>query len=197
MRFPYSLNDFSFLFKSLVPEGVFEGLSLSSQIKPFGIGLIPSQGLFYFLALTGLMLYLNYVLIGYRHWSGGVKGTNMGAQYLVRAVSLLLIMFGVGVVLSRFGFRSDWTSEKLYSFSKTTQRVVKDLKNDRPVTIQAFVSRNPPRDYVSVKSTLLGLLGQYGQNSPNVTVRIVEVDPSSEQAEEAKQFGIDSRDIPV
>lgn len=173
----------------------FEGLSLSAQLKPFGMGLIPSQGLFYFFALTGLMLYINYVLIGYRHWSGGVKGTDMGVQYAIRAVSLLLILIGVGTVLSRFGFRSDFTTERLYSFSPTTQEAVKEVKSDRPVTIQAFVSRMPPRDYVAVKSSLLGLLGQYKQSTSNVTVRIVEVDPSSEQADEAKQFGIETRDI--
>ena len=72
---------------------------------------------------------------------------------------------------------------------------MKEIKTDRPVTIQAFVSRMPPRDYVSVKSSLLGLLGQYKQSTSNVTVRIVEVDPSSEQADEAKQFGIETRDI--
>lgn len=171
-----------------------EGLSLSSQFKPFGMGLVPSQGLFYFIGLTGLMLYINYVLIGYRHWSGGVKGTDMGFQYSVRSVSLLVILFGVGTLLARFGFRSDWTTERLYSFSQTTKDVLKDLKSDRPITIQAFVNRMPPRDFVPVKTTLLGLLSQYGQASRNVTIRIVEVDPSSESADEAKQFGIEARD---
>lgn len=176
-------------------RSVFDGLSLASQFKPFGMGLIPSQGLFYFIALTGLMLYINYVLIGYRHWSGGVKGTDMGTQFAIRAVSLLLILFGLGTVLARAGFRSDCTSEQLYSFSKTTKDAITDLKDDRPVMIQAFVSRNPPRDYVAVKSTLLGLLGQYAQASRKITVRVVEVDPASEQADEAKQFGIEARDI--
>ena len=193
---PVFAGRLSFLFKSFIADGAAEGLSLSSQFKPFGLGLIPSLGVFYFLALTGLMLYLNYVLIGYRHWSGGVKGTHMGSHYLVRAVSLLLMLIGFGAVFSRVGSSaSDWTSEKLYSFSPTTRQVIKDLKNDRPVTIQAFVSKTPPRDYVTVKSTLLGLLGQYRQGTPNVTVRIVEVDPSSLQADEAKQFGIEARDI--
>ena len=89
-------------FESL--KAAFEGLSLSAQFKPFGMGLIPTQGVFYFLGLTGLMLYLNYVLIGYRHWSGGVKGTNMGTQYFVRAVSMLLILIGVGTVFGELRF---------------------------------------------------------------------------------------------
>ena len=192
---PVFAGRLSFLAKTFGFDATFDGLSLPAQFKPFGMGLIPSQGLFYFVALAGLMLYLNYVLIGYRHWSGGVKGTDMGAQYTVRTVSLLLILAGAGVVFARFGFRSDWTAEKLYSFSPTTRAVLKDVKSERPVTIQAFVSRTPPRDYVSVKSSLLGLLGQYGQSNSNVSVRIVEVDPASEQADEAKQFGIESRDV--
>lgn len=199
---PVYAGRLSFLVGWLAPNtkldklgSVFESLSLASQFKPFGMGLIPSQGLFYFLALTGLMLYVNYVLIGYRHWSGGVKGTDMGTQYFIRAVSLMIILLGVGTVFARGGFRSDWTSEHLYSFSRTTHEVLANLKDDRPVTIQAFVSRTPPRDYVTVKSTLLGLLGQYAQATSKVTIRIVEVDPSSEQADEAKQFGIETRDV--
>lgn len=199
---PVYAGRLSFLLGWLAPNAkldgwrsAFDALSLATQFKPFGMGLIPSQGLFYFVALTGLMLYINYVLIGYRHWSGGVKGTNMGTQYAIRAISLLLILIGVGSILSRSGFRSDCTSERLFSFSKTTQDAVAALKDERPVIIQAFVSRNPPRDYVAVKSTLLGLLGQYAQASPNISVRIVEVDPASEQADEAKQFGIEARDI--
>jgi len=175
-------------------QSIFTNLSLGAQFKPFGMGLIPSQGLFYFLAFIGLMLYINYVLIGYRHWSGGVKGTNMGLQYAVRAASLLLILIGVGVILSPFGFRSDFTSERLYSLSPATQNVLKELKSDRAVTVQAFVSRVPTRDYVAVKGTLLGLLGQYRQSTSNLMVRIVEVDPSSEEAAEAKDYGIETRD---
>lgn len=199
---PVYAGRLSFLVSWLAPVSSFEGLkstfealSLSSQFKPFGMGLIPSQGLFYFAALTGLMLYLNYVLIGYRHWSGGVKGTDMGLQYSIRAVSLLVILIGAGTLIARVGFRSDMTSEKLFSFSPTTKEVLKELKSERPVTIQAFVSRTPPRDYVAVKSSLLGLLGQYGQGSSNATVRVVEVDPSSAEAEEAKQYGIEARDV--
>lgn len=175
-------------------QSIFTNLSLGAQFKPFGMGLIPSQGLFYFLALIGLMLYINYVLIGYRHWSGGVKGTNMGLQYAIRSVSLLLILVGAGVVLAPMGFRSDLTSERLYSLSPSTQKVLKDLNGERPVTVQAFVSRIPSRDYVAVKSSLLGLLGQYRQSTSNLTVRIVEVDPSSEEADEAKGYGIETRD---
>ena len=191
---PVFAGRLTFLVKRFAPHADFDGLSLAAQFQPFGMGLIPTQGLFYFIALSGLMLYLNHVLIGYRHWSGGARGVTMGAQYTIRAASLLLIFVGIGLVFSRIGLRSDLTSERLYSFSKTTRDVLKDLKSERPVTIQAFVSRTPPRDYVSVKTTLLGLLGQYG-HSANTTVRVVEVDPSSEQADEAKEFGIETRDI--
>lgn len=180
-------------FESL--RATFEGLSLAAQFKPFGMGLVPSQGLFYFIGLAGLMLYINYVLIGYRHWSGGVKEANMGMQYVIRTAALFVTLAGVGTIVAHEGFRSDMTSEGLFSFSQTTKDVLRKVKSDRPVTIQAFISRNPSRDYVPVKSSLLGLLGQYGQSSPNVTVRVVEVDPSSEQADEAKQFGIETRDV--
>lgn len=174
----------------------FDQMSVSRQFEPLGIGLIPPKSVLYFVSLTIFMLYLNLVLIGQRHWRGGVRGNAMGFQYLVRAVSLALILISVNVLAANIYQRVDLTAERVYSMSKTTHELLSRLTDKRPVTIQAFVSREVPREYVPVKTTLLGLLGQYEQASRgNVTVRVVTVDPASPQADEAKKFGIEGRKV--
>lgn len=174
----------------------FDQLSVGRQFEPLGMGLIPPRSVLYFISLAIFMLYLNLILIGQRHWRGGSRGASMGWQYLLRAVSLALILISANVLAGTMNRTIDMTAEHVYSVSKTTKDLLAKITDKRPVTIQAFVSRDVPRDYVPVKTTLLGLLGQYEQASNrNVTVRVVTVDPASAQADEAKKFGIEGRKV--
>ncbi len=174
----------------------FEQMSLPRQFAPFGIGLIEAKSVLYFLSFTGFMLYVNLVLIGQRHWKGGVRGASMGWQYAARGVSLALILVSGNALLSGSSKTVDMTGEQVFTVAPTTNKLLGNLNAKRPVTIQAFVSKEVPRDYAPVKTLLLGLLSQYEQVSHgNITVRVVSVDPASPQAEEAKKFGIEGRKV--
>ena len=174
----------------------FEQMSLPRQFAPFGIGLIEAKSVLYFLSFTGFMLYVNLVLIGQRHWKGGVRGASMGWQYAARGVSLALILVSGNALLSGSSKTVDMTGEQVFTVAPTTNKLLGNLNAKRPVTIQAFVSKEVPRDYAPVKTLLLGLLSQYEQASHgNITVRVAVVDPASPQAEEAKKFGIEGRKV--
>ncbi|MCX7408069.1 MAG: Gldg family protein [Planctomycetales bacterium] len=174
----------------------FEQMSLPRQFAPFGIGLIEVKSVLYFLSFTGFMLYVNLVLIGQRHWKGGVRGASMGWQYAARGVCLALILVSGNALLSGSSKTVDMTGEQVFTVAPTTNKLLGNLNAKRPVTIQAFVSKEVPRDYAPVKTLLLGLLSQYEQASHgNITVRVAVVDPASPQAEEAKKFGIEGRKV--
>lgn len=177
-------------------DRLFDQLSLAEQFRQFGMGFIPLSGVLYFVSFTALMLYINLVLIGQRHWAGGNRGTDMGWQYLARAASLAVVLFSANAVMANVNVRGDWTAEGLYTLSGTTTKLLKDLSDDRPVIMQVFVSKTVPREYVSVKTSLLGLLTQYQQyGRGRITVRVVEVDPFSDQADEARKFGVEPRKV--
>src|SRR5262249_34894054 len=154
-----------------------QGLSVSEQFRDFTLGMIPLGGLLYFISLTVVMLYLNLVFISRRHWSGGPQGTPMWAHYLIRAGSLALILISANVLAAGANYRIDMTAEGLYSLSKATHKVLGSVKADRPVLIQAFISPEVPRELVSVRSALIGLLRQYDQQGGSaVRVRIVNTE---------------------
>ncbi|HET6426224.1 MAG TPA: Gldg family protein [Planctomycetaceae bacterium] len=177
-------------------DRLFDQLSLTEQFRQFGMGFIPLSGVLYFVSFTVLMLYVNLVLIGQRHWAGGTRGSDMGWQYAARAVSLAVILFSANAILANANVRADTTAEGLYTLSRTTTKLLGELSDDRQVIIQAFVSKNVPREYVSVRTSLLGLLSQYQQyGRGRILVRVVEVDPFSPQAEEARKFGIEARKV--
>lgn len=165
------------------------------NLQDFTLGLVPLANVVYFLSIIAFMLYLNVVVISRRHWSRG-KQFSLGGQFFIRIASLALALccanYVVNKVSSSLLARLDLTSEKLYSLNDTTLATLKTAKeNNRPVTIQAYVSRDVPRSFVNMKKQFTGLLRQYDlYGGGNIDVRVVDVDPNSEEESQAKKLGI-------
>ncbi len=179
---------------------VIQELSLSAQLREFGLGMIPASGLVYFISLAAFMLYLNLVMISKRHWSSGASSAAMGAQFGVRAVSLAIALCSLNVVVANAGnvadLRADLTAEKVYSLSNTTKELIDKLDKERPITIQAFISPEVPGAYAEHQQRLRGLLRQFDRIGGSlIAVRFVDVEPFSEAAEEARHFGIVPRTV--
>jgi ABC-2 type transport system permease protein len=173
-----------------------QGLSVAEQLKDFSLGMIPLGGLLYFVSLTLFMLYLNLVLISRRHWSGGPQRAPMGLHFLGRAVSLGVILISLNVVAANGNTRVDATSEKVYSISATTRKVIAEIKPDTPVLIQAFISPEVPKELVATRTTLIGLLRQLDQQGGDrIRVRISDTEKFSDQADQAKSFGIEPQEM--
>jgi ABC-2 type transport system permease protein len=172
------------------------GLSVSEQMRDFSLGMISLSSLLYFVSLTVLMLYLNLVFISRRHWSGGPQQSPMWLHYLVRAAALTSILICVNTIAVGANRRFDLTKERLYSVTTTTRNVLSALKSDRPVLIQAFISPEVPPELISARSNLIGLLRQFAQvGGDRVRVRIVNTEKFTDQAEDAKRYGIDSVEV--
>lgn len=176
-------------------NGFCRELSLGERLNEFSIGVVPLSGLVYFLSLIGFSLYLNAVFISKRHWVSGQEGLPVGGHFAVRVVCLLIgLLAGYSVVTTAseaMGLRFDLTAEKLYTLSDTTSELIGKIEKENPVTIQAFISPEVPRDYVGQQTRLKGLLRQYDRIGGSlIDVRFVDVTPFSEAAEEAEHFGI-------
>jgi ABC-2 type transport system permease protein len=173
-----------------------QGLSVSEQFREFGLGLIPLGSVLYFLSFTLWMMYVNLVLVSRRHWAGGPHNAPMGLHYLVRMLALALILISANVVAANVVNRIDLTSERIYSLAETTTRMLSEIKPDRQVRIQAFISPEVPREYAGVRSTLIGLLRQFEQiGGRNISVRIVDTERFSASETEASRFGIEPQEI--
>ena len=169
----------------------FEEFSLNEQFRDFGMGVIPLSGVVYFLAFTAFMLFLNVVMIKKRHWQSSRK-SDMGLQFALRVGALGVMLSCATAWAGYAAFRVDATSEQLFSLSNATHKIVGELDAERPIEIQAFLSPDVPREYVDTRKQLVGLLRQFDELGGNkLEVRYVDVEPFSEQADEAKHFGIE------
>lgn len=170
--------------------------TVGHHLEDFALGILPLEGAVYFIALSVFFLYLNYVVISRRHWNTGEKGNSMGWQFLARSVSLAAIVISVTSLAMGSVARFDFTEKDLFTLSPTTKRVIAEVDPQRPVQIQAYVSPRVPEEYVAVHQNLIGMLREFEhRGASKINVRMVSVEPYSEEADEARYLGIEPRSV--
>lgn len=116
---------------------------------------------------------------------------------LVRFFSLAIAASSVAYMGARANSFADVTEEGLSKITPETLGVIENIGVERPVTVHAFVSKDVPREYVTARTRLLNILRTMeAKGGPGLTVRIVEPEPYSLEAEEAMEnFGIVPRPL--
>jgi ABC-2 type transport system permease protein len=111
---------------------------------------------------------------------------------LIRFASLFVTAVSLGYAAQRSNLRADITEEGLSQITKPTQELIASISPERPVVIHAYVSKEVPREYVAVRSQLLSILREMeARGGAGLTVRIVEPEPYSTEAQEAvDNYGI-------
>lgn len=171
--------------------------SISQQFRDFGRGVIGLSGIAYFATIFAVMLYLSMVLIGRRHWIRGGNWLALGAHYLVRALALAVIVAGITALLRQHDARLDVTSERLSSLSPKTIELLSELKLDRPVQVEAFISPTVPESYVQTRLNLRSMLRELeARGGGKVNVRVNDTERFSEEAARAeKRYGITPKEV--
>jgi len=135
--------------------------SIAERFRDFERGVVSLSSVSYFVLITVVMLYLTLVLIGRRHWKGGRDGSSLAGHFAIRALSLLIVAVGVSYVFARHDVvRLDMTSEQLSSLSPATRKLIKELKSEYPVVVEAFISPTVPSEYVQTRLNLLSVLDE-------------------------------------
>lgn len=179
---------------------VAQELSLPQRFADFGRGVVALENVAYFVLLTLLGLWANALLVSRHHWSGSRGAGGRTLLAFVRGAAIIVASASIIVILSRTPARADVTAERLWSLSPETLKMVRDVPEDRPVLITAYVSPRVPSSYIQTKETLLGLLRELDQaeGGARVAVKLVEAEPFTDAAREAKRnFNIEPRPAPV
>ncbi len=115
----------------------------------------------------------------------------------IRLSSLAITAISLGYAAQRSNLRADVTEERLSQITKPTLELMASITPERPVTIHAYVSREVPRAHVAVRSQLLSVLREMeARGGAGLTVRIVEPEPFSPEAQEAiDNYGISPQPV--
>jgi ABC-2 type transport system permease protein len=86
-----------------------QGLGLRvAVLEPFGDfarGIVSLSGILYFVGIAAVMLYLNVVLVGRRHWPPTADGHKMGFHYGLRTAAIAVGLVSLITLVSRAGAR--------------------------------------------------------------------------------------------
>ncbi|PHS02939.1 MAG: ABC transporter permease [Blastopirellula sp.] len=170
--------------------------SIGMQFADFGRGVISVSSLVYFLMLTAVGIYLSMVLIGRRHWLGGKDGESLFMHYIVRTFALLTVAGASTLIFVMNDYRQDYTANGTSSLSPDTIKLVRNLKTDKPIRIEAFISQNIPKSHAQVKVDLINYLNEFrGISGTRIDVLIYDgLEPFSEMVEKAREeYGIQPR----
>lgn len=180
-------------------ERAMQPLAVFDHFDDFARGVVSLSGLLYFVSVAGTMLYLNTLLIGRRHWPPVADGWKMWMHHSVRALAAVVGVIALNVLLGRATVRLDFTAERLHSLSNETRKIIKDLPDDRPVFIQAYLSPEVPEQYVQTRENLEGFLREIDAvGGRKVEVLIHDTEPYSDEALEARdKFNIQPVQIPA
>ena len=178
-------------------QRLLEPLGVYGHFGDFARGIISLSGLLYFLSIVGLMIYLNVLLISRRHWPLAADGMPMKQHHLIRTIALVVAVISFNVLIGRIGFRLDVTAEQLHSLSDETVRLLDEIPDDRPVFIQAYISKEVPQPYVQTRENLISFLKEIDAIGRNkVEVMIYDTEPYSPEARDAREkFGINPVEI--
>jgi ABC-2 type transport system permease protein len=192
---------FTWVFAPVFPvdwKNAIESLSIPNKFnETFAVGVIPLDGVFYFLSLAGVMIYVNVVLLGRRHWVGGERTVELWTHSILRIAAVVVAFAAADVLIGRVPVRADMSVEGLHSLSKESLRLVREIPADRQVYVEAYFSENVPRDYVQVRDDLLNKLREFAAESQGrIRLNLIPTELYSSEAREAeKKFNIMPRRV--
>lgn len=172
-------------------------VGVTTHFTDFGRGVVSLSGLLYFLLTVGVMLYLNIILLGRRHWPVAADGYRYWVHQMVRGIAVIVAAICIVSIVGRSGMRLDVTAERLHSISDRTKYLLDELSADRPVLIQAFISPEVPRQYVETREDVLSTLNEIAAVAgKKVEVLIHDTEPFSQEAKDAREkFGITPHEV--
>lgn len=182
-------------------QALLSNAGVVQQFESLSRGVIPLGSIVYFVAVTVVMLYLNVVLLSRRHWEGSEQSGLRWLHYGLRAAALGVVAVSLTLVARTASSwaAQDATAERLHTLSPDTKKILAGIDPKRPVLIEAFISPDPPKEYVKTRRDLIDLLERFKSIAGSkIQLDIHDTEPFSNAAKDAERiYQIKAEQVPV
>lgn len=160
------------------------GCSLLSHFEALRRGVVDMADIGYYIAM------MVFALAAAKLVTDGRRGAGKGA---IGLVAIAMIAVALEIIIGALPLRYDFTAEKLYTLSKGSKAVLKQL--DKDVTFKYYVSSSSaemPMQYKTYASEVANLLKEYERASGGaLVVETYDPKPDSDAEEWAQRYGIE------
>ena len=119
------------------------------------------------------------------------KKTTYHFHSLSRVLLVIGIVVFINVLISPIAVRFDMTQGKIYTISRSTKKIVNNLK--KPVTLKVYISdpQELPDDKISIRQDVLDLVDEYKKiGGSNIIIEKINPTGNDTLTQEAMSYGI-------
>jgi|YNPMSStandDraft_1061717.scaffolds.fasta_scaffold05964_2 ABC-2 type transport system permease protein len=159
----------------------------------YGLGPIPG-------VVLGMIAYLGIQIALLALWERvGFTIPDLPGHYITRILAVVAAAVGLVLFFHAHDLRWDVTSERINSLSPETVQLVKELRVDRPIVIEAFISpaSEVPESYVQTRLNILHHLYELAAlGKDKIRLIVNETSQYSEEAARAEQrYKIQAKEV--
>ena len=182
-----SAHNFSvYISSSNVFAGLFKTLSFAWHFDAAGKAIFDSRDFLFFISFTLIFLILTSII------SEKQKGRKWPKTQSFRLKSFIFILFMIFLNSQRYYFRLDFSKDKLFSTSKYTKALLKNV--NQPLLISYYRSGTLSRLYPQVRD-ISDFLDSYTAKNKNISYIVKNPDKNDSIKEILNNYGIQSQQI--
>ena len=146
-------------------------LGMSYHYESISRGVLDSRDVIYFASIIAIFMMATRIVLQSRKWHGWRNKKDLRRSHWIELAAGVLIVVFVNVI-GRYVFgRLDLTSEKRYTLSQSTKKLLKQI--DEPVLYRVYLEGEFPADFKRLQNETKEMLNQFRAYNKNVQYEFV------------------------
>lgn len=176
-------------------------MGMSYHYESISRGVLDSRDVIYFASVIAVFMMATRIVLQSRKWHGWRNKKDLRRSHWIELAAGVLIVVFVNVIGYYVFGRLDLTSEKRYTLSKSTKKLLKKI--DEPILYRVYLEGEFPADFKRLQNETKEMLNQFRAYNKNVQYEFVNPnnfdDPQERQVfyQKLAQKGIQPTQIQV
>ena len=150
---------------------VLKGLGMMDHYESISRGVVDTRDVLYFASVMVLFLMGTRMVLQSRMWNGWKKRKNLKRSHWLEMGVTVLIVLSVNVISHFLYTRLDLTSEKRYTLSDSSKKLLKNI--EEPLLYRVYLEGDMPSDFKRLQIETKEMLNQFRAYNRNVSYEFV------------------------